>query len=98
MTSRANRLSDACICFGEGTERDDLTGYAWLKLAAEFIFPKYQSVVRALEESMTPDQRRVADGLVADLGKRYSLGATNMSCNVGASTGGHIMDQIVCTP
>lgn len=83
---------------GQGTKRDDLSGYAWLKLAAEFIFPKYQSVVRGLEEAMTPEQRRIGDALFADLSKRYSLGATNMSCNLSASKGGHIMDQIVCTP
>lgn len=83
---------------GQGTKRDDLTGYAWLKLAAEFIFPKYQSVVRGLEEAMTPEQRQIADARAADLSARYSIAATNMSCNLSASKGGHIMDQIVCTP
>ena len=83
---------------GQGTKRDDLTGYAWLKLAAEFIFPKYQSVVRGLEEAMTPEQRRIADAKAADLSARYGKAATNMSCNLSASKGGHIMDQIVCTP
>ena len=83
---------------GQGVQRDDLTGYAWLKLAAEFIYPKYQSVVRALEESMTPEQRKIAEGRVAVLKERYSLGATGMSCSQSASKGGHIIDQIVCTP
>lgn len=83
---------------GQGTKRDDLAGYAWLKLASEFIYPKYQSVVRNLEEAMTPEQRRIADALATDLGKRYNLGASDMSCNLSASKGGHIMDQIVCTP
>lgn len=83
---------------GQGVQRDDLTGYAWLKLAAEIIYPKYQSVVRALEESMTPEQRTVADSRVAVLKERYSLGATGMSCSLSASKGGHIIDQIVCTP
>lgn len=83
---------------GQGVQRDDLTGYAWLKLAAEFIYPKYQSVVRALEEAMTPEQRKIADSRVAVLTERYSLGATGMSCSQSASKGGHIIDQIVCTP
>jgi TPR repeat protein len=83
---------------GQGIQRDDLTGYSWLKMAAEFIYPKYQSVVRALEEAMTPAQRSVADTKVAALRERYSLGATGMSCTQSASQGGHIIDQIICTP
>ncbi|HET9032450.1 MAG TPA: hypothetical protein VFN25_06055 [Dokdonella sp.] len=83
---------------GQGTKRDDLTGYAWLKIAAEFIFPKYQSVVRGLEQAMTPEQRKIADAKAAELIARYSIGETNMSCNLSASKGGHIMDQITCTP
>lgn len=83
---------------GQGTRRDDLTGYAWLKLAAEVIYPKYQSVVRALEEAMTPDQRKIADERVALFRERYSLGPTGMSCSLSASKGGHIVDRIVCTP
>lgn len=83
---------------GQGVQRDDLTGYAWLNLAAEVIYPKYQSVVRALEEAMTPEQRKIADGRVAVLKERYSLSATGMSCSLSASKGGHIIDQIVCTP
>ena len=83
---------------GQGTKRDDLTGYAWLKLAAEMIYPKYQAVVRQIEEAMTPEQHTMADALVADLGSRYSLGASRMGCTLSASKGGHIIDQIVCTP
>ncbi len=83
---------------GQGTKRDDLTGYAWLKLAAEFIYPKYQTVVRGLEEAMTPEQKGIGDAKFADLNQRYSLGESNMSCNLSASKGGHIMDQIRCTP
>jgi TPR repeat protein len=83
---------------GQGVKRDDLTGYAWLKLSAEVIYPKYQSVVRKLEEAMTPEQRQIADARVARLSSLYSLSASRMSCSQSASKGGHIIDQIVCTP
>jgi TPR repeat protein len=83
---------------GQGVKRDDLTGYAWLKLSAEVIYPKYQAVVRKLEESMTPEQRQIADARVARLRDRYSLAGSRMSCELSASKGGHIIDRIVCTP
>jgi TPR repeat protein len=83
---------------GQGVTRDDLTGYAWLKLAAEVIYPKYQSVVRKLEEAMTPEQRQIADARVARLSDRYSLAGSRMSCALSASKGGHIIDRIICTP
>lgn len=83
---------------GQGIERDDLTGYAWLKLAAEVIYPKYQSVVRQLEDAMTPEQRAIADTRVAFLSARYSLGNSRMGCTLTATKGGHIIDQIICTP
>lgn len=83
---------------GQGTKRDDLTGYAWLKLAAEMIYPKYQAVVRQIEDAMTPEQNKVAEALVADLSSRYSLSASRMGCTLSASKGGHIIDQIICTP
>ena len=83
---------------GQGVERDDLTGYAWLKLAAEVLYPKNQSIVRQIEEAMTPEQRSKTDILVADLSSRYGLVASGMSCTPGASKGGHIIDQIICKP
>ena len=83
---------------GEGTKRDDLTGYAWLKLAAEMVYPKYQAVVKQIEMAMTPEQSKVAGELVADLSARYSFSASRMGCTLSASKGGHIIDQIICTP
>ncbi len=83
---------------GQGTKRDDLTGYAWLKLAAEMVYPKYQAVVKQIESAMTPEQTKVAGELVADLSSRYSFSASRMGCTLSASKGGHIIDQIICTP
>ena len=83
---------------GQGVARDDLTGYAWLKVAAEVRFPGYQAIVRKIEQAMTPEQRQIADPEAAKLVGLYGLRATNMSCNMAASQGGHILDSMVCTP
>jgi TPR repeat protein len=83
---------------GQGTARDDLTGYAWLKLAAEVIFPGYQRIVRQLEEAMDAPQLAIAREGSKQLSALYDMGATRMSCNKNASRSGHIVDEIVCTP
>lgn len=83
---------------GQGTERDDLTGYAWLKLASEVIFPGYQRIVRQLESAMDAQQRALADEGASKLAALYGMAATRTSCQKNASRGGHIVDEIVCTP
>jgi len=86
------------VLLGQGVERNDLTGYAWLKVAAEVIFPGYQKIVKSLEGAMTPEQRKQADAGAARKIDLYGLAATNMSCGTHASRGGHIVDEILCTP
>lgn len=81
---------------GQGVARDDLTGYAWLKVAAEVRMRGYQGIVDKMEKAMTPEQKRLADAEAAKLIENYSLRATRMSCNLTASQGGHIMDGVTC--
>lgn len=83
---------------GQGVKKSELTGFAWLKVAAEVIFPKYQMVVRKTEEAMTPAERPVAMAEGQKYIDLYGLKATHMSCTVGASRGGRVKDEIVCTP
>ncbi|MEP7043114.1 MAG: hypothetical protein ABI843_08620 [Dokdonella sp.] len=83
---------------GQGVPRDDLVGYAWLKVAAEIIFPGYQKIVHQLDDAMRPEQRSIADAEARRHIEQYGLAATNMSCGTAASRRGHIVDQIVCTP
>lgn len=83
---------------GQGTTRDDLVGYAWLKVAAEVLFPGYQKIVHQLEDAMTPQQRSIADVEASQRIAQYGLAATNMSCAKAASRRGHIVDQIECIP
>ncbi len=83
---------------GQGVARDDVHGYAWLKVAAEKIFPGYQKIVRELEQAMKPEQRKLADAEAAAKIREYGLAASGMSCQTHASRGGHIVDEIFCTP
>ena len=83
---------------GQSVEHDDLTGYAWLKVAAEVQFPGYQSVVHKLEEVMNEEQRKIADQRAGELIGLYGLRPTNMSCKPRASRNGHIIDMIECSP
>jgi TPR repeat protein len=39
---------------GQAPTRDDLAGYAWIKLSAEFSFAEFTSFARKLEASQTP--------------------------------------------
>lgn len=83
---------------GQGTARDDLTGYAWLKVAAEVNQRGYHAIVEKMEDAMRPEQRRIADAEARRLIDNYGLRATNMSCNLAATQGGHILDSVVCAP
>ncbi len=83
---------------GQGVTRNDLTGYAWLKVAAETRMRGYQSIVDKLAQAMTPAQRAVADARAATLIGQYGLRATNMSCTLASSRSGLIKDSVVCTP
>lgn len=83
---------------GQGTERDDLTGYAWLKLASEVIFPGYQRIVRDLEAAMDARQLALAREGSKQLAELYGISATRISCHKSASRRGFIVDEIICTP
>lgn len=83
---------------GQGVTRNDTTGYAWLKVAAETKMRGYQSIVEKLEQAMTPAQRQIADPQAAMLVGEYGLRAANMSCSLASSRGGLIRDSVMCTP
>jgi len=83
---------------GQGVARDDFTGYAWIKLAAEFKFGDYTSLARKIEAALTPMQRTRADARAAELHKNYGLAATNVSCRGESRHGAYLIDAVVCTP
>ncbi len=83
---------------GQGTPRDEITGYAWIKLAAEFSYADYTSLARKLEAAMTPDQRLRATARADAMRKNHGLAATGMSCHAESRRGAYLLDSVVCTP
>jgi len=83
---------------GQTPTADDLTGYAWIKLSAEFNFAEFTSLARKLEASLTPEIRQQGNARADALRRSYGLGATNMSCHGESRHGGYVIDSVVCTP
>lgn len=83
---------------GQGISRDDFTGYAWIKVAAEFNSSEYRSTVEKIEKAIDPKQFPIVQAEARKFVDNYGLRTTNMSCNRAASQRGHIMDRIICTP
>ncbi len=72
----ADKLSQLCIGLmhvnGEGTEKDPVTGYAWLDLAAERDYPDFVATRDRVKASLTPEQFAKAMTLRQKLGERYA--------------------------
>ena len=83
---------------GQGVPRDDFTGYAWVKVAAEFNQHEYRATVETIEKAIGPKQLPAVQAEARKFIDAYGLRAMNMSCNRAASQHGHIMDRIICTP
>ena len=83
---------------GQGVARDDYTGYAWIKLAAEIKFGDFTSLSRKIEGALTPAQLAQAQTTAAELRKNYGLASTGMSCRAESRHGAYIIDSVVCTP
>lgn len=82
---------------GRGVAKDDLTGYAWLKLASASGEPKYRKLAGVLEQSMTPEQRALADAKVEALKSLYAPIPTHMTCAQVNPRGSH-MKELQCEP
>ena len=48
---------------GEGVSRDDLSGYARIKVAAEVNYAAYRQAAHQIETSMTLEQMKTASAL-----------------------------------
>lgn len=83
---------------GQGTARDDVTGYAWIRLAADFNFADFTSLARKLEDAMTPAQRTAGNAKADAWRRHYGLKATNMSCRGESRRGVYMIDSVICTP
>lgn len=85
---------------GEGVARNDGMGYLWLKVASEFNFGPYRSLVKKIEAAVTPEQAKQLGKVADELRAQYGLRATNMSCRTQSSStfSSNIKDAVVCTP
>lgn len=83
---------------GQGVERNDLAGYSWLKVAAEFQSQEYHDAVDQIEHAIDPKQLPTAKAAAQKFVDAYNIHATRMSCAQTASRHGHILDRITCTP
>ena len=83
---------------GQAPTRDDLTGYAWIKLAAEFPYADFTSLARKLEASLSDEVRERGNARADAMRKLYGLAATNMSCHGESRRAAYLVDSVVCTP
>jgi TPR repeat protein len=83
---------------GQGTARDDVTGYAWIRFAADFGYRDFTSLARKLEAALPPEQRAQGNALADTLRVRYGPAVTNMSCHGEARHGVYVIDAVICTP
>ena len=85
---------------GEGVPRNDMEGYLWLKVAAEFNHAPYRTTVQRIESVLKPEQLKAWSAHADALRDRYGLRATNMSCNQHASAtfSSNVKDTVFCTP
>src|SRR5262249_5545926 len=83
---------------GQGTAKDEITGYAWIRFAADFNFAGFTSLARKLEAAMTPEQLAAGKTKVDALRAAYGPAVTNMSCHGESRRAAYIIDSVVCTP
>jgi hypothetical protein len=85
---------------GDGVARNDGMGYLWLKVASEFNFAPWRSLVKKIEAALTPEQAKQLGPLADELRAQYGLHATNVSCRAQNSStfSSNIKDAVVCSP
>jgi len=83
---------------GQGVGKDELEGYAWIKLAAEFSFTDYTSLAGKLTQALGDEQRAKGDARAEELHRQYGLVATGMSCHGEPRHGGYVIDSVICSP
>ena len=83
---------------GQGVGKDELEGYAWIKLAAEFSFTDYTSLAGKLTQALSDEQRAKGDARAEELRRQYGLVVTGMSCHGEPRHGGYVIDSVICSP
>lgn len=83
---------------GQGTEKDAVKGYAWIRLAADFNYPPFTSLAAKLEDAMTPQQRQRGNDIADSLRRKYGDAVTNISCHGESRRGAYVIDSVICSP
>jgi hypothetical protein len=85
---------------GQGVSRDDLAGYAWLKVASEYRFPLYQAAVTQIEDKLSLEQKLSLSRGAEEAIRLYGFRPTNNSCRMTSSTSAtsNVKDVVVCNP
>jgi hypothetical protein len=85
---------------GEGVSTNVAMAYLWLKVASEFNFAPYRSIVKKIEAAIKPEVAKQLGELADELRAQYGIRATNMSCRTQSSSSfaSNIKDAVVCTP
>lgn len=102
MACAGDKTSQAILgrmyVLGQGAPKDEVAGYAWIRLAADFNFADFTSLARKLEAAMTPGQREAGNARADALRRDYGPAATNMSCHGESRHGVYLIDSVVCSP
>ncbi|MGH8173944.1 MAG: hypothetical protein ACREPX_12445 [Rhodanobacteraceae bacterium] len=83
---------------GQGVDRDDMRGYAWVKVAAEFQSATCRKTASTIEQAIDAAHKEEAAKLSEQLIDEYGIRTTHMSCTLASSRQGHVMDRIACVP
>jgi hypothetical protein len=102
MACAGDRTSQAILgrmyVLGQGAGKDPVTGYAWIRVAADFNFAEFTSLARKLEAAMTPEQRDKGNAKAEVFRRNYGPAVTNMSCHGESRHGVYLIDSVVCSP
>jgi hypothetical protein len=85
---------------GEGVSPNSAMAYLWLKVAAEFNYGAYRTILKKFDKLLTPQQIKRFGELAGELVAEYGLRATNMTCRAESSAtfSSNIKDTVVCSP
>jgi hypothetical protein len=83
---------------GQGVPKDDLTGYAWIKFAADFKYAEFTALAGKLDDALTPQQLAKGKAKVEFLRRNYGPAVTNVSCHGESRRGVYLIDSVTCTP
>ena len=76
---------------GMGTEPDPVQGLAWLTLAEEADWHRWDELADAAREAVTAEQRQAGEALAEELRRWYGMEATGVTCPMRARVGTHVL-------